>query len=254
MNYFQATILAIIEGLTEFLPISSTGHLIIASNLLKVTTSDFTKSFEIIIQLGAIMAIVFLYWQKFLKDWKVNMKVLVAFIPTGFVGLVVYKLVKQYLLDNTALVAIDLVLGGIFLLIFEKLPKLQKKNIDLSTLSYPKAFAIGCIQSISILPGISRAASTIVGGLLMGLDRTSAVEFSFLLAVPTMVAATGLDLVKSSMHFTNFEWSLLVVGLVGSFIVALVTVKYFLKFVQKNNFTIFGIYRIFAGILFWFAH
>ncbi len=253
MTIVQTLVLSIVEGLSEFLPISSTGHLILASNLLKISSTEFSKSFEIIIQLGAILSVVFLYWRKFLIDKKTLKNVLIAFVPTGLIGILVYKLVKQYLLDNVSLTTLNLIWGGIFLIIFERIYHKPKK-VETRQLTPLQAVFIGLVQAISILPGISRAAATIVGGLLVGLDWVEAVEFSFLLAVPTMAAATGLDLVKSGHAFTPNQWLILAVGFLGSFVVALLTIKYFLKYVQRHDFTSFGLYRIVAGIAFWFVH
>lgn len=252
MNYIQAVILSIIEGLSEFLPISSTGHLILASDLLKITQTEFTKSFEIFIQLGAILAIVFLYRKTLVRDLEYWKKILVAFIPTGILGFTFYKLVKHYLLGNSAIVVISLFIGGITLILLEIIHREKDTALEkIESLSFKDAIIIGLFQSISMIPGVSRSAATIVGGILTGLKRKTAVEFSFILAIPTMMAATGMDLVKSNFQFSGYEYSLLGVGFVGAFITAIFAVKFFISFVQKNTFIPFGIYRIVIALLFW---
>ncbi|PIR08586.1 undecaprenyl-diphosphatase [Candidatus Gottesmanbacteria bacterium CG11_big_fil_rev_8_21_14_0_20_37_11] len=254
MNLIQSIIISVVEGLTEFLPISSTGHLILTADLMQIFQSDFVKSFEIFIQLGAIMAIIFLYWKRLVIDINIWKKIIVAFIPTAIVGFSLYKLIKYYLLDNTQVVLISLFLGGIALIILES--KYNKKNADVKTvkeLTYKKAFIIGMFQSVSIIPGISRSAATIFGGLLLGLERELAVEFSFFLAIPTMVAATGLDMVKSKFSYSEYQYLLLVLGFTVAFVTALLAVKYFLNFIKKHSFIPFGVYRIILALVFWFV-
>lgn len=265
MDIWHSIILSIVEGISEFLPISSTGHMILAADLLKIPETEFVKSFEIIIQLGAILAVVSLYLKVLLTNRKLLAKLVVAFVPTAVVGLVLYKFIKQFLLGNTAVVLWSLFIGGIILIVWEKYyyrgkhentpftkggkGDLGSKNIG--DLSYKKALVIGLFQSVSVIPGVSRAAATIVGAMSMGLNRKAAVEFSFLLAVPTMAAATGLDLVKSSFHFSSSEWGMLAVGLVGAFVTAMLTVKFFVRFVEKHTFVPFGVYRIVLALIFW---
>lgn len=252
MNYLQTILLSIVEGITEFLPISSTGHLILASDLLKISQTEFQKSFEIIIQLGAILSVVVIYFQTLLRNRKIWEKVLVAFLPTGVLGFTLYKLIKHYLLGNTVVVLLSLFFGGIVLIILEKMHNEEKSKLDdIEKISLKNAFLIGLFQSISMIPGVSRAAATIFGGLYLGLNRKTAVEFSFLLAVPTMLVATLLDLYKSHLGFTSYEYLLLALGFAGAFITAFVTVKYFLRFIQSHNFVPFGIYRIILAIAFW---
>ncbi|MFH0937411.1 MAG: undecaprenyl-diphosphatase UppP [Candidatus Daviesbacteria bacterium] len=252
MDFLQAIILSIVEGLTEFLPISSTGHLILASDLLKIPQTEFLKSFEIIIQLGAILAVVFLYF-KTLLNFKLWSKILVALLPTLITGLALYKFVKSFLLGNSEVVVIALFLGGIALIAFEIGSKKSHLGgvTKIENLSYKKAFIIGLFQSISIVPGVSRAATTIIGGMFAGLSRKSAVEFSFLLAVPTMMAATSLDLIKSNFSFSAQEYLFLLIGLLGAFITAIIAIKFLIKFVQNHTFTPFGIYRIILATTFY---
>ena len=243
MNIIQAIILSIVEGVTEYLPVSSTGHLILASNLLHMPQTNFVKSFEIAIQLGAILAVVGLYWQKLLntKFWP---QLIAGFLPAAVVGLAAYPFIKQSLIGNTNVILWSLFLGGLVLLFVDKLPPRR------GALTIQSALIIGLFQSISIIPGVSRAAATIIGGLLVGLDRKSAVEFSFLLAVPTMFAATGLDLVKSGWAFSGSEWLLLGVGFVGSLITAWLSVKFFIAFIKSHNFFWFGLYRVGMAAIF----
>ncbi len=252
MSYLQSIILSIIEGITEFLPISSTGHLILASDLLKISQTEFQKSFEVFIQLGAILAVIVLYWQTLVKKIEVWKRILIAFLPTGALGFVLYKVVKHYLLGNSAVVLISLFIGGIILIILEKLHNEEKSMIsDTEKISLKHALFIGLFQSVSMIPGVSRAAATIFGGLFLGLKRTTAVEFSFLLAIPTMLLASIYDLYKSHLSFSSSEYLLLAVGFTGAFITAFITVKYFLRYIQNHNFIAFGVYRIILAIAFW---
>lgn len=244
MNVVHAIILSIVEGVTEFLPISSTGHMILVSALFRIAQTDFVKSFEIFIQLGAILAVVVLYWKKLWRDWT---RVGVAFVPTAIVGLMLYKYIKDVLLGNPWIVVWSLGVGGILLILLEIFHKEKQKNM-----TFVDAFIIGCAQSLSIIPGVSRAGATIVGALLLGVKRETAVEFSFLLAIPTMAAATGLDLLKSGKHFTGSQYELLAIGFAGAFITALISVKWFIGFVQKHTFVPFAVYRILAALAFYF--
>jgi undecaprenyl-diphosphatase len=249
MTIFESIVLAIVEGLTEFLPISSTGHMIMASSVMKIS-GDFVNTFEIAIQLGAILAIVMLYYERFLQGLTIYYKLTVAFIPTAIVGFLAYKTIKEHLFNPTV-VGIALVVGGIILvLIDKKVVSRQSKTLDLESISYKHAFFIGLIQCISMIPGVSRAAATITGGVFNGLDKKQAMEFSFLLAVPTMCAATGYDLYKTPIHFSSQEYILLAIGLVIAFISAWLAVKVFLKLVQNYGFKYFGYYRIVIGLIF----
>lgn len=251
MNILDALLLAVVEGITEFLPISSTGHLVLTSHLLGIEQTAFLKSFEVIIQLGAILAIVALYWKIFLKNVKIWKRIVVAFLPTAIIGLFAYDIVKSLLGQEIVTVA-ALFFGGIILILFELLYKEKSHHAgNIEDISLKNAFFIGLFQSISMIPGVSRAAATIFGGLFLGAKRKAAVEFSFLLAVPTMLAATGLDLIKSEFSFTSYEFVLLSVGFIGSFLVALLAVKTFLKFIQNHTFIPFGIYRIALALSYW---
>ncbi|MBP9719033.1 MAG: undecaprenyl-diphosphate phosphatase [Candidatus Levybacteria bacterium] len=252
MDYLQAIILSVVEGVSEFLPISSTGHLILASHFLQIPQTNFVKSFEIFIQLGGILAVVVLYWKTFftnIEGWK---KVIAAFIPTAIIGFILYKFIKQFLLGNEYVTIIALFIGGILLIILELLYKEKEHHVaTIEHISYKNAFFIGVCQSLAVIPGVSRSAATIIGALYLGTKRKAAVEFSFLLAVPTMLAATILDMTKSSFAFTPYEWSLMTVGFIGSFITAIMAIKFLLQFIKSHTFIPFGIYRIILAILFW---
>ncbi|MBP6912987.1 MAG: undecaprenyl-diphosphate phosphatase [Candidatus Levybacteria bacterium] len=249
MDILNAIILGVVEGITEFLPISSTGHLILASRLLGITSSDFLKSFEIFIQSGAILAVIILYWRDIFTKFDLLKKVFIAFIPTAVIGLLLYKVLKEYLLGNTTITLLSLFLGGIALIIVEL--SFKKQNINERTvtqITYKNAFLVGLIQSISIIPGVSRSAASIIGGMLLGMDRKTAVEFSFLLAIPTLLAATGLDLIKTNFSFSTQEWTYLASGFLSSFIVAVLVIKWLVSYVKKYTFIPFGIYRIIIAI------
>lgn len=249
MDLFHALILGVVEGVTEFLPVSSTGHLILASKLLGMTQTDFLKTFDIAIQLGAILSVVVLYWRSLLVDFEVIKRVAAAFIPTAVVGFVVYKFVKGFLLGNTSVVLWALLLGGVFLIVFELLHKQDSDAIDdIKNMSLGQAALIGLFQSLAVIPGVSRSAATIIGGLCLGVSRKTIVEFSFLLAVPTMAAATGLDLLKSAHDFSMDQFSFLAVGFLAAFSVGIMSIQFLLYFIKNNNFVPFGIYRILIAL------
>jgi undecaprenyl-diphosphatase len=248
MSLLHAIILGIIEGITEFLPISSTAHLILASHLLHLAESEFVKSFEIIIQLGAILSVVVLYWSKF-WNWDVLKKLVVAVIPTGVIGLTVYKAIKGYLLGNVNVVLGALLIGGIALILFERWRLQDTNDVDFSEITYRKAFLIGLFQAIAVIPGVSRSAATIVGGSLIGVSKRTIVEFSFMLAVPTMLAATGLELVKGRAALAG-NYGILAVGFVVSFLTAIVAIKSFLGYIKKHDFAVFGWYRVVLAIVY----
>jgi undecaprenyl-diphosphatase len=247
----NAVILGIVEGLTEFLPVSSTAHLILATHAMKIAETEFIKSFQIIIQLGAILSVVVLYWTKF-WNWEMLKKLVVAFIPTGIIGLTVYKALKQYLLGNISVVLGSLFIGGIALLVFERYKKHSEAEADFSEITYRKALLIGLFQAIAIIPGVSRSAATIVGGSMIGISKRTIVEFSFMLAVPTMLAASGLELLKNHSALSAGATPL-AIGFVVSFIMAIVAIKSFLGFIKNRNFTAFGWYRIALSVVYYFT-
>lgn len=252
MQLIDATILGIVEGITEFLPVSSTGHLILANTLLGVPPTEVTKSFEIAIQLGAMCAVLALYVKSFF-DFELIKRLIVGFIPTGIIGFTVYPFVKAVLLGSPLVVVAALAIGGVFLIMFELLrinPDASRAN--LRTMPYTHAALIGLAQSIAVIPGVSRSAATIVGGLALKMPRTAIVEFSFLLAVPTIAAATGLDLLKSYSSFSSHDILPLLIGFVVSFLVALLSLRFLLQYVRNHSFIAFGLYRIGIAALFFF--
>lgn len=250
MTLFQSIIIAIIEGLTEFLPISSTGHMILASTAMGIHDDEFVKTFEVFIQLGAILAIALMYIKRFFRGLKIYFKLLAAFIPTAIVGLLAYDIIKGYLF-NPVVVSVSLILGGVILILIDKKVVSQESHLaEVEDISYKNAFFIGLFQCLSMVPGTSRAAATIIGGVFNGLDKKQATEFSFLLAVPTMMAAGGYDLIKSDLAFTQEQIILLAIGSGVAFISAWIAVKLFIRYVSNHGFTAFGWYRIVLGILF----
>jgi undecaprenyl-diphosphatase len=255
MTILHSIILGIVEGISEFLPISSTGHMVLVSELLHISKDPFTKSFEIIIQLGAILSIVFLYWKTLVNNKHLVFKICVAFLPTAIIGLTLYKYVKV-LLGSIYVVVGALFIGGIILMYFEKWAEIFTKKRNIVSVERPEdisikqAIYIGLYQTIAMIPGVSRSGATIVGGAFLGLSRKAIVEFSFLLAIPTMCAATALDILKNRASFSYDQINLLVVGLVVSFVVALLAVKTFLTYIEKNSFKVFGIYRICLALVY----
>ena len=251
MTLIDGILLAIVEGVTEFLPISSTGHLLLLGKLLGTQSSTFTKSFEIIIQLGAILAVVSLYFRQVITNIKLWKILLVAFLPSMVVGLVFYNLIKSVLLDNNFVTLSALFIGGIVIIILEKRNKNDEHaTSSLDKITYKQAFLTGVCQSLSVVPGVSRAAATILGGMFLGMSRKSAVEFSFLLAIPTMFAASALDVYKSFDVFTIQSVPVLISGFIISFVVALIAVKWLLGFVGNHSLLPFGVYRIVFAILY----
>lgn len=250
MSYIQAIIIAIIEGLTEFLPVSSTGHMIMADSLMNVQDKEFAKTFEIVIQLGAIMAVVLLYFKRFFVGIDIYLKLFVAFLPTGIIGFLAYKTIKHYLF-NPFTVSISLIVGGIVLILLDKWSEQKRSEYkEIEDISYGGAVKIGLIQCFSMVPGVSRAAATIFGGVFSGFDRKQAAEFSFLLAIPTMFAASGYDLLKEKDNIHSEDITILLLGGLVAFIVAIVAIKGFIAFLNKYGFKHFGYYRIILGVLF----
>ena len=249
MDIIQAIIFGIVEGLTEFLPVSSTGHMILTAKLMGLEQTSFQKSFEIIIQLGSILAVIFVFKDKIFKSLELWKRLIIAFLPTAILGFTLYKIIKSLFSPST--VAYMLIIGGIVFLIVEYFYKEKEHHIDkIDKISYKQAFLIGLFQSLAMVPGTSRSGATIVGGLLIGLKRKTAAEFSFLLAVPTMLAATSYDILKNYQEFDTSNISALIVGFITAFIVALIIIKWFLNFIKKHSFISFGIYRIILGIIF----
>jgi undecaprenyl-diphosphatase len=243
MNVFQAIILAIIEGITEFLPISSTGHMIIGSALMGIENSEFVKLFTVAIQLGAILSVVVLYFKRFFKSFDFYLKLFVGVLP-----LIIGFLLKDFvdaLLGSVVVVALSLLIGGIILLFVDK----WFSNQEEKEITYQSAFIIGLFQCIALIPGVSRSAASIIGGMTQKLTRKDAAEFSFFLAVPTMVAATGLKLFENYKLITPDTISILLIGNVIAFIVAMIAIKSFITILSRHGFKVFGYYRIAVGLI-----
>jgi undecaprenyl-diphosphatase len=246
---FEASILGVVEGLTEFLPVSSTGHLILASEILHIPQTEAHKVFEVAIQLGAILAVACLYWRKLVARSDLLLKLAVGFLPTGVIGLTLYKLVKN--LFEPSVVSISLIVGGIVFFVVEYYLKDHKPMIhDAGDVTYRTAFTIGLVQCLAMIPGVSRSGATIIGGLLCSMDRTAAAEFSFLLALPTMLAATCYDVYKNMAAFQGGDWDNLLIGFIISFIFSIIGIKVLIRYVANHTFIPFGVYRIIAGALF----
>lgn len=252
MTIIQAVILAIVEGLTEFLPVSSTGHLIITSSLLGIQKLEFTKLFEVVIQLGAILSVVVLYYKKFFdfSRWQFYVKLLVAVIPALVFGAMFSSRIKV-LMESDLTVALSLLIGGIFLLFVDRIFNQPRYNHE-AEITYPRAFSIGIWQVLAMVPGVSRSAASIIGGMQQGLTRRLAAEFSFFLAVPTMFAATAKDLYdfyKEQGAISGEEKELLIYGSFIAFLVAIAAIKFFITYLQKYGFKLFGWYRIIVGAI-----
>lgn len=269
MTVFEAIVIAVVEGITEFLPISSTGHMIISQALLGMKIDEFTKAFTVNIQFGAILSVVVLYWRKFfvintkteldnpskykliryfqriLLKFEFYFKLLVAFIPAAIIGFLAGDFIDS-LLENVMVVAVMLLLGGILLLFVDNWFKKEKEN---QKITYPTALKIGFWQCIAMIPGVSRSAATIIGGMQQKLSRKNAAEFSFFLAVPTMAAASAYKLLKDYKHITAENIDILIIGNIVAFIVALIAIKTFITFLQKHGFKVFGWYRIVLGLV-----
>lgn len=253
MSWIQAIILAIVEGLTEFLPVSSTGHMIIASSAMGIATHPFVKVFTVCIHLGAILSVVALYWRRFFQGIDFYIKLAIAFLPAAFFGLLLKKYIDQWL-ENIVVVAMALIAGGVLFLFLDRYFKRQlDAQTSIADIDAKKALKIGFFQVISMIPGVSRSAATIFGGLFQGLSPVTAAEFSFFLAVPTMFAATCKSLYdylkEATTPLSSEEIMLLAVGNIVAFIVAMLAIRSFVQFLTRHGFKVFGYYRIVVGLL-----
>lgn len=256
MNYIHAIILAIIEGITEFLPISSTGHMIIASSFMGISHEEFTKLFTIVIQLGTILSVIFLYFKRFFQSFDFYLKLFVAFIPAVIFGLLFSKKIDA-LLENPVTVAVSLLLGGIILLKVDDWFTAKEETQNTDEITYTTALKIGFFQCLAMIPGVSRSGASIVGGMTQKLSRKTAAEFSFFLAVPTMLGATAkkcYDYYKDGFVLTHDQINFLIIGNVVGFIVAVIAIKSFIDYLSKHGFKMFGYYRIAAGIVLLIIH
>ena len=247
MSWLQALILAIVEGLTEFLPVSSTGHMILTEGIMGMKSDDFIQAFIINIQFGAILAVVVLYWKRFFQSLKFYYKLFVAFLPAAFFGLLLNDYIDQ-LLESVYVVAVMLILGGIVLVFVDKWFQNTSENGKDDT-TYKNALVIGLFQVLAMVPGVSRSAATIIGGMVEKLNKKAAAEFSFFLAVPTMMAASGYKLLKNHDAITFDNVGLLLFGNVIAFIVAMLAIKSFISFLTSHGFKVFGYYRIVVGLI-----
>jgi undecaprenyl-diphosphatase len=251
MTLTEAIILAIVEGITEFLPISSTGHMIIVSSLMGIAADDFTKTFTVSIQFGAILSVIFLYWKRFFQTWEFYFKLLVAFIPAVIFGLLLNDLIDA-MLGNVLVVAISLFIGGVILIFIDNIVKQHKDPEAGEKITYATALKVGLFQVIAMIPGVSRSAATIIGGMVQGLSRKTAAEFSFFLAVPTMFAAMVYkiyDFYKSGVTIEEDQITLLLVGNAVAFIVAVLAIRSFINALTKYGLRMYGYYRIVVGLL-----
>ncbi|AXP08931.1 undecaprenyl-diphosphate phosphatase [Campylobacter hepaticus] len=254
MENFYAFILGIIEGLTEFLPVSSTGHMILGTTILGININEFWKSFLIIIQLGSILAVLFVFWRRLFQGIDIWFKLAIGFFPTGVIGLFVAKYLS--VLFNGWVVVFMLIFGGVIFIFIELVYKKRYYRVDcLEKITFKQAFCVGLFQSLAMIPGTSRSGASIIGGLLLGLNRKTATEFSFLLAIPTMIIATVYSIYKEPQILSNANSLIpLSIGFVTAFVVAVFVIKFFLKFISRFDFIPFGIYRIVLGIVFFYLY
>ena len=250
MTVLETVVIAVVEGITEFLPISSTGHMIITEALLGMNIDEFTKAFTVNIQFGAILSVVVLYWRRFLQSWTFYQKLFIAFLPAGVIGFLAKNYIDQ-LLESVLVVAITMFVGGVLLLFVDKWFSKEKENQEVT---YPNAIKIGFWQCIAMIPGVSRSAASIIGGMQQKLSRTNAAEFSFFLAVPTMAAASGYKFLKlildpNGVSMLKENLTTLLIGNIIAFVVAMIAIKTFISFLQKHGFKVFGWYRIVVGLI-----
>lgn len=249
MNIFEAIILGLVEGLTEFLPISSTAHLILFSKILNLEENDFLKTFIIFIQSGAILGVLFLYWRNLIFKKQILTRVIFAFVPTALVGFLFYKVVKNIIFSEIEIILVALFIGGVLMLVFENYYQKRNDKIRKEEIGLKESFIIGLAQSLAVIPGVSRSGATILSGLAMNLDRKIIVEFSFLLAIPTIIAATVYDIYVSWENLTFNNFYLLMIGFLFSFISAIISVSFFLNYISQKSFVFFGVYRIVLTIV-----
>ena len=257
MNVLNAIILGLVEGITEFLPISSTAHLIISSKLLNIPATEFQKFFEVFIQSGAILAVVFIYWKIILKNRNLMINIILSFFPTAVIGLLLHKVIKGVFFESFTLIAISLFVIGLFFIVFEFLLKKKVVNTDkkIIQMTILQALLIGVGQSLAVVPGVSRAGAVILTMMILGFNREESALYSFVLAVPTLLAASLFDFIKTNpqLIFTGSNPLFLFIGLITSFFSALLAVKWFIRFLQKNSLSYFGVYRIILAFFTYFV-
>jgi undecaprenyl-diphosphatase len=254
MSIFEAIVLGIVEGITEFLPISSTAHMIVAAEMMGLSQTNAVTTFEVAIQLGAVLSVLIAYKDKLFTGIDIWYKIAIAFVPMGAIGFLFHDAIKA-LFANQNLIYWMFIIGGLAFLVIEYFYKEEKATtVQLEEISYKTALYVGLFQALALIPGMSRAGASILGGMLVGINRVTATEFSFLLAIPTMFAATGLDVVKNYEAFNFDDWSTLAVGFVTAFIVAYATLKLLIGFISRFSFVPFGVYRIVLGLFFLFVY
>ncbi len=247
MTLLHATILGFIEGLTEFLPISSTAHMIMGARIMGLSQTEFQKFFEVFIQIGAIFAIVFLYGRKFF-DWKLIKQLLASYIPTAIIGFGLYKVIKTVFFESNTLIAASLIIVGLVFIVVER--KKLHLNKSIAAMTLQQAVIIGLAQSLAVVPGVSRAGIVIIAMMLLGFKREESAQYSFMLALPTIASASLYDLYKmKGIHLSGSQMQMIIVGLVVSFVVAYISMKWFVSYLQKQKLTNFGLYRIGIGII-----
>ncbi len=250
MHIIHAIILGIVEGITEFLPVSSTAHIALTASVFNIPETEFLKTFTVVIQFGAILAVCVLFFKRIREDRQLIRSTIVAFIPTALIGFVLYKIIKHYLIGNVALSGSTLLLGGLVFLWLEYVYLPRRTGTAIATLPNDKgSIGFGIAQALAVIPGVSRSGAVIVYGLLQGYSREVVTLFAFLLALPTMGAAACYDLYKSSPSLTPHEWMLIGIGSVVSFIVAYIVSRWFIKYIATHSFKLFGWYRVIAGIV-----
>lgn len=253
MTIFESIVLGIVEGITEFLPISSTAHMILASKMMGLEQNAIHTTFEVAIQLGAVLSVLFLYKDKLFQSLSIWIKIAIAFIPMGMLGFLFHSQIKSLFADSSLIYWMFIVGGVIFILVEWRYKESECTMNTLEKIDYKTALKIGLFQAFALIPGVSRAGASIIGAMLVGVNRKEATEFSFLLAIPTMFAATGLDVVKNHNSMQLDDWGVLAVGFVTAFVVAYATIKLFLNFISRFSFVPFGVYRIILGLLFLFV-
>ena len=249
MDIFHAIILAFINGFTEFLPVSSTGHMFMAVQLMQLRQDEFYKIFQIALQMGAMVAIVLVFWRTFLLDWEIDAKLMAAFVPSAVIGLLIYKLIKHTLLGNAWVIVWAWFIGGAFMILVERFYPMKNRIKEVKKIGFSEAIIIGSCQALGVIPGVSGLAATVFGGFMLGIERKTIVEFSFLLGLPTLFSLTVYDVVKAdASSLTSDQWIMLLFGFLVSFLVAWGTIKFLVHYIQRHNFTAFGVYRVIIAL------
>jgi len=248
MDIFHAIFIAVLEGLTEFLPVSSSGHMAMASHVMLVAPSEFLKAFQIALQFGSIAAVVVLYWRTFLLDWEIDAKILAASVPAAVIGLLIFALIRKTLIPNPWCVVWAWFLGGAVIILIEHFYPLKNDINQMKKITFLQALLIGACQALAVIPGVSRSAAVIISGQMLGIERKTIVEFSFLSAVPAMLAVIVLELIKTDVDVIRGQWAILVLGFAVAFVTAWAVIKFFRGYVKSHNLTVFALYRVLAAM------